>query len=153
MDHDLMKERLGEFLDGEMSPEEGRAFSGHLAACAECRALRAEWERLRGVFFAAGPAPAAEETERFVARVMARLPEPEAAGAPSSLPEFRWLVPALGLSFAALALSFAPLLEQPEDPPSALLLEDSRSPEVARWMSSPEAETPDEALGFAAEER
>jgi anti-sigma factor RsiW len=40
--HDPWMERLSEYLDGDLAPEEARALEGHLAGCGACAATMAE---------------------------------------------------------------------------------------------------------------
>ena len=43
-DCDQALEWISAALDGALTPEEQRGLDGHLAACAECRALAAEFD-------------------------------------------------------------------------------------------------------------
>lgn len=123
MEHEDLKARLSEYLDGELPEGERPAVEAHLAACPSCREEVREWTLLRGRLFRAPARPAAAETEAFVRRLMARLPEEE-AGEEAPL-DYRWLVPALGFSFAALLFSFYPLRSAQTDPLSGALLADA----------------------------
>lgn len=149
MEHDRIIERLSEYRDGALGAAEREAVSSHLAGCEDCSRILADWERLSKAFFARPPAPTAFQTEAFVARVAARLP----GTAPSPLAWLtgRWLVPALGLSFAMLALSFRPYggLEA-SDPAAALLSDADRGEAVAAVQ--PESLGAD-VLGLGAEDR
>ena len=121
MKHDQIVEKLSEYRDGALGAAEREAVSRHLPECAECASVLSDWERLADAFLRRPPEPNAFQTEAFTARVMARLP----SAAPEPFPWLtaRWLVPALGLSFAVLALSFRPYGgAQTLDPASALLL-------------------------------
>jgi anti-sigma factor RsiW len=120
MEHEKFVEALSEYRDGALGASEREAVARHLSGCAECSAVLADWDRLAKVFFRPSPRPTAFQTEAFVARVSARLPRAETAALPWLTA--RWLVPALGLSFAALAFSFRsyPGLEV-SDPAVALL--------------------------------
>ncbi len=120
MEHDLVIGKLSEYRDGTLDAGESAAIARHLTECADCSAVLSDWERLSKVFFRRPAAPNAFQAEAFAARVMARLP-PE-ADALSRL-SARWLMPALGLSFASLVLSFRPYGGAATmDPASALLL-------------------------------
>jgi hypothetical protein len=70
MDHDGLRSRLYEFYDGEVSPEEARAFSLHLASCSECRSEIEAWEAASKAFFKEAPARA---PDGFSGRIMARI--------------------------------------------------------------------------------
>lgn len=115
MDHD----KLTEFLDGELSKEERARFEAHLASCPDCRRTVESWRKASRAFFQASPLPTAAERELFVRRVMARLPAEEDAA------PWRWLVPALGFSFALFLLSFLPAQQEQTDPLKTLLLADA----------------------------
>ena len=45
---DLWTDRLSEYLDGELAPDERAAIEAHLPACAECRAVLDDLERVVG---------------------------------------------------------------------------------------------------------
>ncbi|MFA6030478.1 MAG: zf-HC2 domain-containing protein [Elusimicrobiota bacterium] len=125
MEHDDLKARLSEYLDGELPEAERSAVEAHLTGCPSCREEVREWTLLRGKLFQVPARPAAAETEVFVRRLMARLPEEE-AGEEAPL-DYRWLMPALGFSFAALLFSFYPLSSTQADPLSGVLLADAGS--------------------------
>jgi anti-sigma factor RsiW len=149
MKHDQIIESLSEYRDGALSAAEREKVSSHLAGCADCSRLLADWERLSKAFFARPPAPTAFQTEAFVARVTARLPG--AADSPFAWLTGRWLVPALGLSFAMLALSFRPYAGlEVSDPAAALLAGGDRGTSVAAVQ--PESLGAD-VLGLGAEDR
>lgn len=142
MDHHELKELVSDLLDGELEAGQRRLVEGHLASCDECRRLLDDWKAARRAFFPAPRRPSQAETEAFVSRVMARMPAAEPAQAPADEPTFRldwrWLVPALSLSFAMLALSFIPS-RQAQDPSTTLLLAAGGEDQVSRWMSGPES--------------
>jgi anti-sigma factor RsiW len=149
MEHDHIVEKLSEYRDGALSAAEREPVSRHLKECADCAAVLADWERLSKVFLRRVPAPTTFQTEAFVARVTARLPGRE----PSPLARLtgRWLVPALGLSFAVLALSFRPYAGlEVSDPAAALLAGADRGVSVA--AAGPEFPSAD-VLGIDAEDR
>ena len=131
MEHDDIRERLSDFLDGELGPEEHRSVSEHLAGCGECRQALEQWRRLSRALFRKPAQPTRAETEVFVSRVMGGIPSQEPAW-----PAFRWFAPALGLSFAAFVLSFTLPSQELEDPSTTL------GSEVAEWVSLPEPGLP-----------
>ncbi|HAH05733.1 MAG TPA: hypothetical protein DCM05_04270 [Elusimicrobia bacterium] len=120
MDHD----KITEFLDGELTTEERERFQAHLASCPDCRRAVEDWRKTSRVFFGPVPALSSADRELFVRKVMARLPEEEAA-------PWRWLVPALGFSFALFALSFLPSQQEQTDPLKTLLLADAGAAQSA----------------------
>ncbi|HXS99738.1 MAG TPA: zf-HC2 domain-containing protein [Elusimicrobiota bacterium] len=150
MEHDKIVERLSEYRDGALSAPEREAVARHLSGCAECSSVLADWERLSRAFFRPAPAPTPFQTEAFVARVTARLPAGAASAAPSWL-SGRWLVPALGLSVAALAFTFRPYsAAEVSDPAVALLA----SPDGAALSAAAQPETSGaDILSPGAEER
>lgn len=64
--------------------------------------LGAAWDEARARLFRPAPQPTRADTEAFVQRFMARLPEERAPWW-----SVRWLAPSLAFSAAALALSLA----------------------------------------------
>ena len=149
MEHEKIVEWLSEYRDGALGAADREAVSLHLTECAGCAAVLADWERLSRVFLRRPPAPTPFQTEAFVARVTARLP----AAAPAWLARLtgRWLVPALGMSFAALALSFRPYAGlEISDPAAALLAGADRGASFA--LPAPESAGAD-VLGLGAEDR
>lgn len=149
MEHEKIVERLSEYRDGALDSSEREAIALHLAGCAECSAVLADWDGLAKVFFRRPPAPTPFQTEAFVARVTARLPA--AAPAPLSWPTGRWLLPAMGLGFAALALSFRPYASlEVSDPAVALLSGADRAAGIS--AAAPETSGAD-VLALGAEDR
>lgn len=100
MNHDEMRERIALLGDAELPGSERRALEAHLAVCQDCRAARERWKKVASALAAAAQPPTPAETERFVGRVMARLPDPAPVPAPFLAPAF-WRLPALGVAFAA----------------------------------------------------
>lgn len=103
MTHDTIRERLGEWLDGELDAPARAEVAAHLDACPACRADAARLRALGAALFKAPPAADPRSTEAFVARVMARVE----ADAVSPWERFaaRVLGPALGLALAGLVLA------------------------------------------------
>lgn len=144
MRHEDIVEKLSEFRDGALGASERDAVARHLAGCADCSAFLADLERLSKALLRRPPAPNAFQTEAFVARVMGRLPAP---ADPLAWLTAKWLVPALGVGFAALALSFRPYSGRATvDTTSSLLL--GGAPAAAA-SATPVAD----ALGLGAEDR
>ena len=151
MEHDHIVEMLSEYRDGALNAVERATVSRHLPECADCAAVLADWERLSKAFLRRPPAPTPFQTEAFVARVTARLPGAESAALPWL--SARWLVPALGLSFAALALSFRPDAGlDSTDPAAALLLAGADRGISLAAVSQPESPGAD-VLGLGVEDR
>jgi len=102
MNHEQVKERLSEWLDGELDAAIGADVSGHLDACASCNAEASRLKRLGAALFKPFPADP-RSTEAFVARVMARVEE----DAVSAWERFAalFLAPAFGLALAGLLLA------------------------------------------------
>ena len=149
MEHDHDAERLSEYRDGTLSASGREEVSRHLAECADCASVLSDWERLSKAFLRRPPPPTPFQTEAFVARVTARLPD--ANPSPFAWLTGRWLVPALGLSFTVLALSFQPYsgLES-ADPETALLAGTERGASLS--LARPESPGAD-VLGLGEDER
>ena len=79
MDHETLKSKLFEFYDGELPPQEARAFAQHIASCGECRAEIDAWKSAAETFLNEAEVHA---PEGFAARVMARIMEKEGAHEP-----------------------------------------------------------------------
>ncbi|HEX4048227.1 MAG TPA: zf-HC2 domain-containing protein [Elusimicrobiota bacterium] len=149
MKHEHVVEALSEYRDGALSAAAREDVSRHAAECAECAAVLSEWDRLSRAFLRRPAEPTPFQTEAFVARVMARLPASQPA--PLAWLTGRWLVPALGLSVAVLALSFRPYGGiEAADPAAALLVGADGAAAVA--AAAPESPGAD-VLGLGAEDR
>ena len=134
MEHEHVVEKLSEYRDGALSAADRGAVSSHLIECADCSAVLADWDRLAKAFLRRAPAPTPFQTEAFVARVTARLPD--AAPSPIAWLTGRWFVPAVGLSFAVLAFSFRPYAGlDVADPAAAMLTGADRGTPVAAARS------------------
>lgn len=105
MKHEQIAGLLSEYRDGALGAAERDAVARHLPECADCAAYLTDVDRLSKALLrrASAPAPTAFQTEAFAARVMSRLPAPVE---PLAWLTPRWLVPAFGVGFAVLALSF-----------------------------------------------
>ena len=149
MEHGHIVERLSEYRDGALNAADREVVSRHLSECADCAAVLGDWERFAKAFLRRPPAPTPFQTEAFVARVTARMAEPE----PAWLTRLtgRWLVPALGVSFAMLVLSFRPYAgADASDAATALLSGADRPAPLA--VPAPESFGTD-VLGLSSEER
>ena len=149
MEHEQIVESLSDYRDGALGAVDRERVSRHLTECAGCAAVLADGERLSKAFFRRPPAPTPFQTEAFIARVTARLP----AGEPAWFARLaaRWLVPALGVSFAALALSFRPYAGLEVSDPAAALLADSDHGSSSA-LSGPESAGAD-VIGLGAGDR
>ena len=149
MNHDEIRERLCDFLDGELNADERRSIAEHLTVCRECGDSLREWKQLSKAFFPPPHHPTISETELFVKQVMDRLPILDSGAA--VWPMNRWFVPALAFSFVAFFLSFIPLRREQEDTSAALLLADSGQAEATKWVLRSEPDTPEDVVGWLLE--
>ena len=133
MEHERIVENLSDYRDGALAPSERDAVSRHVAECADCSGVLADWDVLAKAFLRRPAPPTAFQTEAFTARVMARLPiESE----PFARLLSRWLAPALGLGLAALAFSFSPYARDAGlDPAAALISSGSDRAGARDWTS------------------
>lgn len=114
--------RIGDFVDGELPPDDERAVERHLEACAACRVLVADLRTVRAVAFTLDRC---EPPADLFARIRARAAT-EPAPAPRWLawPNTRvawgvWLASA-GALVIAMAIGLAPLVGRaPQDEPAA----------------------------------
>jgi len=72
MNHEEVKSRFSELLDGELPDEENRSVHGHLEECEDCRSawdeFRVTFESLRSVVKTEAPAYLAERIKRRIHR-------------------------------------------------------------------------------------
>jgi anti-sigma factor RsiW len=92
MNHDDAQQILHEYHDGELTADQAEHVGRHVENCVECRDDLAGLQRVSALV---APLASIEDTEQFVQRVMARLPEP----APSFWRQVSiwWKVPALAM--------------------------------------------------------
>lgn len=105
MNHDQIRERLGEWLDGAMSPVEAADASRHVDSCPECKAEAARLKKLGSILFRAPASSDPRSTEAFVARVMARIEEDSVT--PWERFAARVVAPAFGLALAGLIFAIS----------------------------------------------
>ena len=151
MNHEELKDKLHALHDGEISPGERAELLAHLSACSSCRSEHERWERIAGAFLRAAPSPAGSETERFTARVMARIHAElsEETASPWYQAGMRWMTPTLGFALAmALLLAMWPGPELPA-PEGAALLTEGEAGGLASWVSQSSAPTADDMLAVA----
>lgn len=119
MNHDQIRGRLDEWLDGALPPAESAAASSHIDSCGACKEKIALRRRLAGALFDKLRTPGEpRSTEAFVARVMARVE----ADAVSPWERFaaRVLAPSFGLALAGLLVTIS---LPPADPDAPLGVE------------------------------
>ncbi len=93
---DLMRAKLGAYLDGELAGRSLLEMQTHLQTCPGCQAELAELQQLSQLLHTA-PLPEFTPAGRFVANLLLQLPRrPAAPQAASPTPWFGWLIP-LGL--------------------------------------------------------
>ncbi|MDE2141059.1 MAG: zf-HC2 domain-containing protein [Elusimicrobia bacterium] len=152
MEHERIAGKLSEYRDGALSPAERDEVSRHLSGCADCAAELADWGALSAAFLRRPAPPAPFQTEAFVSRVMARLPAESAE--PFARLLSRWLAPALGLGFAALAFSFSPYVRDAGlDPAAALISSGAERAGAADRITRPGASVGGDLFGLDPEER
>jgi anti-sigma-K factor RskA len=123
-DHNVFEELIPAYALGATDPAETRQIEAHLAGCASCHALLADYQRLDdALLWAAPPMPAPPHLAEQLRREIATVPQPASAdpqinaarrAAPTpraAQPRFAWLaglrLPALGAMAAALVLLVA----------------------------------------------
>lgn len=132
MTHEQIRERLGDWLDGELDAAASSETEAHVAACGSCRGEAARLRSLGRVLFRAAVPADPRSTEAFVARVMARVEE-DAVPLWERLAA-RVLAPALAVALAGLVLAIA-LPGPDEDAPlgvAAVSIDDGGAFEAGR---------------------
>jgi hypothetical protein len=103
----LTEERLSDFLDGTLLPEEAAAFSAHSAACADCTKLRAQ---VAGLVTRIQQAPALAEPAHLQRKILDATLGPQKQEAASRGPlgwlSFIWQ-PRFAMGIVTVAASFA----------------------------------------------
>jgi anti-sigma factor RsiW len=100
-----IRERLGRYFDGELTPSERRSVEDHLEQCSQCRASLEEIREISGIFRKGMPAPPAplDLTRRIMVRAQAQID--------GALPSWRslpfWRDWSLSLRLAALGVAAA----------------------------------------------
>ncbi len=123
MNHDQIRDRLDEWLDGALPAAESAAASSHIDGCADCKSEVARLKRLGSALFKA-PAPVdPRSTEAFVARVMARV-EADAV-TPWERFAARVLAPAFGLALAGLIFTISLPSADEDDSPLGVAMVDA----------------------------
>ena len=143
MNHELIREQLFTYYDGELSPAARSFVEMHLQDCVECREILDGWKQLSARIL---EPLEGKDSEAFVQQVMRRVraygSEPEGIRWPVFA---RWAYPALALSMAGFvaALVFAQI---PANVSTETLLAGGQTASVAgQWLSGPPTE--DQLLG------
>lgn len=144
MDHEQLKQRLSEYLDGTLEGAERLQVETHLKACAECHAFCSNWRVVSQNLFVR-PSEIAS-SEAFVRNVMDRL---ESIGRKrvTTLIPVSWFAPIFG----AVAILFLAVMPSPAQNfvPDALLTGTGEG--AAQWMITGERPRNDEMLNFILE--
>ena len=140
MNHEEIKERLSDYLDGELSVEESASMDTHLQDCSECRAELERYRHIDAVVHVGVKVPTLFETEAFTLALLRRLePAPEVAFLASFLSSPRWAVPAFALAFATLAMLARPARTKSYGPFDALMIAQDDGRTYAWLSKSPSA--------------
>lgn len=108
MKHDEIKQKLFALVDGPLTETDRALVEGHIPSCAECRQAIEEWQKISGVLFTF-PALSEAAEDRFVSKVMARLPAGQGRSVPAASSRWttlQWLVPLAGSALAAAWVFF-----------------------------------------------
>ena len=147
MRHNHIQELLFVIDDPELSEAQRREVAEHLRGCVSCKALSGRLEAI-GLAFKKAPAPAASES--FVQSVMRALPQAPQPVIGRSRPRLPWwLLPRIGLGFAAAALVFLLIRQDTVIATESLLLADL--PESMQWAFANESSGADLLPGVTTE--
>jgi anti-sigma factor RsiW len=151
--HEQIRQRVYAYTDGELPEAEYRAIQTHLEGCPDCRAAAARWATLAVAFFQP-PAPPPSSSDLFVRRVMARVEAERRESLSVWEGAWRWLVPALGVGVAALALVVTTPRDDFSSPVSidALLLASRVDNGMFNEMMQKDAPDTETVLGLALEQ-
>ena len=129
MNHDDAKNALPAYHDHELTSDQAERVEHHLGSCPDCRNDLADLQHLSNIVV---PLAGIEDTEQFVQRVMARLPELT----PSFWEQVLawWKIPALATS-ALLLISVATQRTDSAPSTSSLLCGDNISAAVKHLCS------------------
>jgi ferric-dicitrate binding protein FerR (iron transport regulator) len=106
-------ERIEDYLDGWLTPEEAAAFEAHLAGCASCREAKARWEAVAGRI--AKAAETAPGREADAGRLVALAGAGARPGSGRSAGRELWIGLALAASVAVVSAAALWLAAGPED--------------------------------------
>jgi anti-sigma factor RsiW len=139
MNHDDIKNNLSGYHDHELTADQAALVERHLDGCSECRQDLSHLQRLSAIV---APLTGIEDTEQFVQRVMARLPEP----APTFWESLQawWRIPALAMA-ALLVVSMSTQKSDSTLSTGSLLCGDKVSAAV-KHLCSDDAEHADELM-------
>ncbi len=150
--HDQTRQRVFAYHDGELPEAERPDVLAHLEGCPDCRAASRRWATLAGAFFrtpALPPSPSSSDV--FVRRVLARVEAERKENLSMWEGAWRWLVPALGVGIAALALVVTTPRGGSTVSTEALLLASRADNGAFEQMLRQEAPDTEEMLGLAME--
>lgn len=149
--HDHIRQRVFAYDDGELPEAERPAVLAHLEGCSDCRTASRRWATLAGALLRTPPPT---PSDAFVRRVMARV-EVERRERLSVWAvwegAWRWLVPALGVGVAALALVVTTPRSDASVSTDALLLAGSTGSGAFEAMMQQDNPDTEEVLGLAME--
>lgn len=148
MNHEQIKDKIDEYYDGELTSEDARFFKAHLNSCSECRHELTEWEKTSNLFLRSH-APVMD-TEHFVTRVMARIPQEEYP-VKGMFASFLKLGFALA-GFLVVVWSYLSMSTGSSDSIETLLIADSRAATVSNWVIRDESIPSDEFARYTLEE-
>jgi hypothetical protein len=157
----VLTDQLDAYLDGDLAPEEARAFEAHADRCPACADERALAERLRAALRATPAAPCPDDVwAATLARIAREEQDRPALPAARQARMPRWRVAAMGVTFLALVAAALLLLRPaaetrretpiatadpapPAPPPIAPTPSDVGPSEAASPEASPAAPAPD----------
>jgi anti-sigma factor RsiW len=140
MDHTEIKEKLFDYYDGQLPPEEGLLFSQHLQGCNDCQDLIENWSQTARAYLQ--PLQVAQ-TEVFTQKVMRKVRAFVQRDEGQRWRLFsRWAYPVLALSISGFVAVLAYTLQPATVPTNGLLLEDQDSAISTEWIPSASNEDP-----------
>jgi len=136
MNHQDMKERIFEYLDGEVPTDGRRAIEAHLPRCPECRTILDGWRQTKANYL---DPLSVQPSKAFIANVMRDVRSCEAPE--SSMGRFlkplfsRWAFPALSLSVAGFTMALLYAVQPVNNAEDGLVLGDQARNVTAEWKN------------------
>jgi anti-sigma factor RsiW len=137
MNHELMKDLLFAFYDGQISPPDRAVVASHLSGCGDCRDALEHWKQTADAFLAPFQAESSPQAVDNVMRKIRILDEGRETLRWRSF--VRWALPALALSFTGFTAALV-MTVQPTEVSADTLLQANHEQSAPAWVALPPTE-------------